>query len=54
MKLHQLDTPALILDKRAFDRNRRAMQELLKNTTMKFRPHHKSPYPAQNFPAQQR
>ena len=42
MKLHQLDTPALILDKRAFDRNRRAMQELLKNTTMKFRPHYKS------------
>jgi len=42
MKLHQLDTPALILDKRAFDRNRRAMQELLNNTTMKFRPHYKS------------
>lgn len=42
MKVHQLDTPALILDKHAFDRNRRAMQELLKKTTMKFRPHYKS------------
>lgn len=42
MKLHHLDTPALILDKGAFDRNRRAMQALLENTTMKFRPHYKS------------
>lgn len=42
MKLHQLDTPALILDKTAFDRNRRTMQALLEKTTMKFRPHYKS------------
>ena len=42
MKVYQLDTPALILDKRAFDRNRRAMQALLENTTMQFRPHYKS------------
>lgn len=42
MKLHQLDTPALILDKRIFDRNRLSMQKLLENTSMKFRPHYKS------------
>ena len=42
MKVHQLDTPALILDKRAFDRNRLAMQKLLEKTTMQFRPHYKS------------
>ena len=30
MKSCQLDTPALILDKKIFDENRRIMQELMK------------------------
>lgn len=42
MKLYQLDTPALILDRNAFDRNRRAMQALLESTSMRLRPHYKS------------
>lgn len=42
MKLNQIDTPALILDKQAFDHNRRTMQKLLEKTSMQFRPHYKS------------
>lgn len=42
MKLNQIDTPALILDRQAFDRNRRVMQKLLEKTSMQFRPHYKS------------
>jgi len=42
MKIHQLDTPALILDRQAFDRNRRTMQKLLEHTSMRLRPHYKS------------
>lgn len=42
MKIQQLDTPALILDKQIFDQNRRTMQKLMQQTNMQFRPHYKS------------
>ena len=42
MTIQQLDTPVLILDKNAFDRNRQTMKQLLAHTHMQLRPHYKS------------
>jgi len=42
MKLFQIETPALILDRKAFQANMAAMDQLLRNTTMALRPHYKS------------
>lgn len=42
MKINDLETPALILDKKAFQANLDKMDVLLKNTSMKLRPHYKS------------
>ena len=42
MNIHQLDTPALILDKKLFEHNRRTMKELIDRTGMQLRPHYKS------------
>ena len=42
MKLSQIETPALIVEKSIFEENRRTMQNLLKNTSMALRPHYKS------------
>lgn len=42
MKLNDLETPALILDKKIFEENMDKMDELLKGTNMKLRPHYKS------------
>jgi len=42
MKIKDLETPALILDKKIFEVNMDKMDELLKNTSMRLRPHYKS------------
>ena len=42
MKIHQLETPALILEKSIFEENMRTMKALLSKTTMALRPHYKS------------
>ncbi|MEA4972741.1 D-threonine aldolase [bioreactor metagenome] len=42
MKINDLETPALILDRKAFEANLDKMDALLKNTSMKLRPHYKS------------
>ena len=42
MKLNQIETPALIVEKSIFEENRRTMQKLLEHTTMTLRPHYKS------------
>jgi len=42
MKLTQIETPALIIDRKAFEANMAAMRQLLKGTTMVLRPHYKS------------
>lgn len=42
MKLNELETPALILEKGNFEKNLSLMKELLKGTDMKLRPHYKS------------
>lgn len=42
MKINDLETPALIIDKNAFEANMDKMDELLRNTSMKLRPHYKS------------
>ena len=42
MKINQLDTPCLIIDKAAFDKNRRTLQTLMQHTNMQLRPHYKS------------
>ena len=42
MRVEQLQTPALILDKKIFEQNIRAMQTLLQDKTLQLRPHYKS------------
>ena len=42
MKIQNIPTPALIVDKTIFDKNALAMKELLKNSKLKLRPHYKS------------
>ncbi len=42
MKRNDLETPALILDKRIFEANMDKMEKLLEGTPMKLRPHYKS------------
>ena len=42
MKIHQPETPALILEKHVFEENLRTMKALLSETTMSLRPHYKS------------
>lgn len=42
MKLNNISTPALIVNKKIFDKNAEKMSELLKDTTLKLRPHYKS------------
>lgn len=42
MKITELETPALILDKKVFESNMAKMSELLKGSKMKLRPHYKS------------
>lgn len=42
MKLDEIETPALILEKSIFEKNLLLMKELLAGTTMKLRPHYKS------------
>lgn len=42
MKINELETPALILDKKIFEANMDKMDKLLKSTTMRLRPHYKS------------
>ena len=42
MKLNQISTPALIVYKDVFEKNEAAMAELLKDSTLKLRPHFKS------------
>jgi len=42
MKINELETPALILDKKIFEENLAKMDELLKNSSMKLKPHYKS------------
>jgi len=42
MKVNQIDTPALIVDKAIFDENRETMKRLLGRTSMVLRPHYKS------------
>ena len=42
MKRNDLPTPALVLDKKIFEANRRAMQELLCGRSLVLRPHYKS------------
>jgi len=42
MKLSQIDTPALILEKSTFEANRRTMATLLERTGIALRPHYKS------------
>ena len=42
MKVSQIETPALILEKKAFEENMAAMDRLLARTTMVLRPHYKS------------
>lgn len=42
MKISELETPALILEKKVFESNMAKMNELLKGSKMKLRPHYKS------------
>ncbi len=42
MKLEQLETPALVADQKVFEENLKAMEELLKGSTLRLRPHYKS------------
>ena len=42
MKRNDLETPALILDKRIFEANMDKMDKLLEGSGMKLRPHYKS------------
>lgn len=42
MRIEHLETPALMLDKAAFDKNRAAMQSLLSGSELQLRPHYKS------------
>ena len=42
MKIENIQTPALILDKKIFFENINAMKELLKGSNLKLRPHYKS------------
>lgn len=42
MRVEQLQTPALILEKKIFERNIQAMQTLLRDKTLELRPHYKS------------
>ena len=42
MRVEQLQTPALILEKKIFERNIQAMQTLLRDKTLQLRPHYKS------------
>ncbi|MBO5340084.1 MAG: DSD1 family PLP-dependent enzyme [Oscillospiraceae bacterium] len=42
MKVSQIETPALIVERSAFENNMAAMNRLLEQTTMAFRPHYKS------------
>lgn len=42
MKISDLETPALILDKRIFEANMEKMDRLLEGTPMRLRPHYKS------------
>ena len=42
MKINQIDTPALILEKRVFEENCQTMNRLLEGTGMALRPHYKS------------
>ena len=42
MKINEIETPALILDKQTFEYNLERMDQLLEGTTMKLRPHYKS------------
>ena len=42
MKISQIETPALIVDRSAFRENMAAMDRLLAQTSMKLRPHYKS------------
>ncbi|MBR5507713.1 MAG: DSD1 family PLP-dependent enzyme [Clostridia bacterium] len=42
MNIHNIETPALILDKKVFEENLKAMDEILKGTDLKLRPHYKS------------
>ena len=42
MKINEIETPALILDKQTFEYNLERMDQLLEGTAMKLRPHYKS------------
>jgi D-serine deaminase-like pyridoxal phosphate-dependent protein len=42
MKLEQLETPALVADQKVFEENLKAMEELLKGSTLRLLPHYKS------------
>ncbi len=42
MKLDQIETPALVVDEKAFKANLVSMQKLLEGRTLKLRPHYKS------------
>jgi len=42
VKIFQIDTPALILEKRVFETNRRTMAQLIQRTGIALRPHYKS------------
>ena len=42
MKLDQISTPALVVDKKIFDKNAEEMSALLKDSTLQLRPHYKS------------
>ena len=42
MRIEQLETPALLVDRAAFDRNAQRMQELLGPLGVALRPHYKS------------
>lgn len=42
MKVSQIETPALLVERSAFERNMQTMKRLLEHTTMALRPHYKS------------
>lgn len=42
MNINNISTPALIVDKAIYDKNAESMAELLKDSTLKLRPHYKS------------
>ncbi|MBQ8408632.1 MAG: DSD1 family PLP-dependent enzyme [Clostridia bacterium] len=42
MKIENISTPALIVNKSVFDKNAERMKELLKNSSLSLRPHYKS------------